>query len=358
MKKPETNDRVALSLYLLSVVAAGFNTTGVILAGGSDAPLSAAAVCWMFTGAMGLATATVLWGRRAARHLGRIATSIAAPWQHGNWVAWLATSDIAFYLAASRYIDPGVALLIWEMQAPLGILVGYAIDRRQEIWQRDIPGITVALPLALTGLAAVAAAEAGGVTQLFTLPEGQIARTATGAGLALCGALVVALSAISAKGGRTAARALAQTALPQGMGPAKLAAAVLFTGHGIGRLGAGALMLTSGILSGEPTRILHPVHSGYAAVATSLGSTTWRVGMAISSRMEMHTLLMLAPALALAVQTLTGVSHPQKPEYLYLGATLLIAANLLLSLRAATRTKRGKPKARQATTPGTGRRKG
>ena len=77
--------------------------------------------------------------------------------------------------------------------------------------------------------------------------------------------------------------------------------------------------------------------------------------MAISSRVEMHALLMLSPALALAVQTLTGISHPEKPEYLHLGALLLMTANIILTLRAATRSRRGRPQARQATTPGTRR---
>ena len=61
--------------------------------------------------------------------------------------------------------------------------------------------------------------------------------------------------------------------------------------------------------------------------------------MAISSRMELHAILMLLPVITVAAQIITGVSRTQRPEYLVLGSLLLIAANVLLTLRSMQRPK-------------------
>ena len=173
----------------------------------------------------------------------------------------------------------------------------------------------------------------------FSLQGQGLATTAAGAALATGGALAAATSAFAAKAGRDTARELRHSPATHGMSPARVAVTAIYTGHGIARTAAGSVLLAAGILAGEPIRLLQPVHIGYTGLSTYFGSTTLRAAMAVSSRMELHAILMLLPVITVAVQILTGVSRTQRPEYLVLGSLLLIAANILLTLRSMRRPK-------------------
>ena len=335
----ETSDRTALFLYLLALGSGSFNTTGLILGNGPEAPITAGAVSWLLTGILTTITAAPLWGPNLLPHLAHILKTTALPWKNAGWVPLVASTDMLFYLWATRYIDPGPAMVIWEMHVPLAIATGYVLDPRQEIWTRDLPGLILAIPIATAGLIAVGAAQTGGIPELFSLQGEGLASTAAGAALALGGALAVATSAFAAKAGRNTARQLRNSPATQGMSPARVAVTAIYTGHGIARTAAGSVLLAAGLLSGEPARLLRPVHIGYAGLSTYFGSTTWRTGMAISSRMELHAIMMLLPVLTVAVQLATGVSRTQRPEYLVLGSLLLIAANVLLTLLSMARPK-------------------
>ena len=309
--QPETSDRTALFLYLLTLGSGSFNTTGLILGNGPEAPITAGAVCWLLTGILTTITAAALWGPNLLPHLAHILKTTALPWKNAGWVPLVASTDMLFYLWATRYIDPGPAMVIWEMHVPLAIATGYVLDPRQEIWTRDLPGLTLAIPIATAGLIAVGAAQTGGLPELFSLQGESLATTAA---LALGGALAVATSAFAAKAGRDTARELRSSPATQGMNPARVAVTAIYTGHGVARTAAGSVLLAAGLLSREPARLLRPVHIGYAGLSTYFGSTTWRAGMAISSRIELHAILMLLPVITVAAQIVTGVSRTQRPE--------------------------------------------
>ena len=324
---------VALDLYPLTALTAPLSTPALRLPGGIESPFMFTASTRAGTGMACLLITIIIFGPFIKRNWRTLIHSAGSLRSSAVLLTTVSMYDMAIYGLAAQRIDLSTSVVIMELH-PLGVIfLSLWMDRGGNLYRKNARALLVLIPACTLSLVLLTAAEAGGISQAFT-PQGEGRfDIPLGFTLAFVAAAMISCSALFSRWAHQTAWKMEET-LEESVDHRYLVVMCMTGTFGVVCLtGAGGMFAIAGALHedmGAKNIILTFLICGTGLYLAS--SITWRVALALTDNMAMNAILYFNAPLALIAQWGLGMIHVASTEYLVLGTSGIIGANLAVNL--------------------------
>ena len=241
--------------------------------------------------------------------------------------------EYALFALAIRFVDVSVAAILFETWPIAVILLTASLFRRESRYSKIRREMLLLLVMGFVGFWFVAASQSG---SFGALGDARFLTTLVGIGLVVLAAFAASVAAYGS-GGSGPEEALPES-LVERHGVDFTDVCCVLIANAIAHFAGSALAGLVGFASGESldTRILfYAVIAG--GIAHTLATITWRSANLMTTNLGINALSYATPIFTLVWLFLFAEVDIARTDYLIVGATAIITANLLINFEAEVR---------------------
>ena len=250
----------------------------------------------------------------------------------------LGTLDYALFALSIRFVDISISTILIETHPIMVVFLLAWTTRKGQRYLRNTGGLAFLLAACLTRFIFLIASQQGGFRAVLGGSSTLAAGLCAGCALALTGALVAALSAFTLRWyenlGREYSAKTQQAANPQ-----RIALCCMAITVGAANLVSVPLNVSIGLVRGEtmgPWPMISSIFIG-GVLIQAIPSICWRAANLITDNLGVNALLYGAPILSLVWLWWFAQIGVARLDYLLIGASAIVGANVLFHIKAEIR---------------------